>query len=169
VELQVGEFQDEFLQRLGGWLWRDGHFRREPFAHRNEDRIHRRLDPAGGAAHGNVNRLMAEQFFEDAELGAVEREHKDREIFPAALLLHRECVLQFLADPLGLQRIRADHNRHGRRVFNSLLDFRQKRIACAQLARINPDLLLKVGERPAEFAHERVVQRAVGDEEFRHG
>ena len=33
---------------------------------------------------------MAEQFFEDAEFGAVEREHRDRELVPAALLLHVE-------------------------------------------------------------------------------
>jgi len=100
VELQVGEFQDEFLQRPSGWLWRDGHFRREPLAHRDENRIHRRLDTTGGAAHGNVERFLVEQTFKDPEFRAVERKQEDPKLVPTALLLYVERVPQFLADPL---------------------------------------------------------------------
>ena len=38
-----------------------------------------------------------------------------------------------------------------------MLNLRPKRIATAQLARIDPTFLADVGEDNAEFAHERVV------------
>ena len=99
VELQVGELEDELFQRLGLRLRSDGHVGREPFAHCDEDRIQRRVDPARAAAHGNVNRFLAEEFFQHAELGAVKRERDDRELVLAALFLHIQRVAQFLADP----------------------------------------------------------------------
>lgn len=40
--------------------------------------------------------------------------------------------------------------------------------AGAQLSRIDPYLLPKVGERAPKLAHERVVLRTVGDEELAH-
>ena len=85
VELQVGEFEDEFLQRLGLGLRSGGNVRRKPLAHRDEDRVHRRLDAARVAAHGDVDRLLAEELLQHAELGAVERERDDRELVLAAL------------------------------------------------------------------------------------
>jgi hypothetical protein len=50
VELQVGEFEDQFLQRLGLRLRSGSNISGIAFAERNEDRIHRRLDAARVAA-----------------------------------------------------------------------------------------------------------------------
>ena len=103
VELQVGEFEHQFLQRLGLGLRRGRHVGGEPLAQGDEDRVHRRLDAARVAAHGDVNRFLAEELLQHAELGAVQRERDDRELVLAALFLHEERVAQFLADPFRLQ------------------------------------------------------------------
>jgi len=50
-----------------------------------------------------------------------------------------------------------------------IIKLNQCRIAAAQLARIDPHILAVIGEHCAEVAHERVVLRAVGDEERGHG
>ncbi|MEI2781737.1 MAG: hypothetical protein V9H25_10940 [Candidatus Competibacter sp.] len=85
-KLQVGEFENEFLQRLGPGLRRGRHVGGEPLAHGDEDRVHRRFDAARVAAHGDVNRLLAEELLQHAELGAVQRQRNDRELILAALL-----------------------------------------------------------------------------------
>ena len=168
VEFQVGELKDEFLQRLGLGLGRGSDVGGIAIAQRDEDRVHRRLDAARVAGHGDVDRFLAEELFQHAELGAVQRERDDGELVLAAFFAQFERVAQFHADPFRLQRIRADHDREGRRGFDGPLDFHPERIAAAQLARIDPAGLAVIGERRAEFAHEAVVLRAVGDEEFAH-
>ncbi len=134
VELQVGEFEDQFLQRLGlglrggrdvGWF---------PQPQRDQDRVDRRLDPARAAAHGEVKRLLAEELLQHAELGAVQRQRDDRELVFAALFPHEERVAQFLANPFGLQRIGADHDSVGRGRVDGFLDLQPERLAAAQLA-----------------------------------
>ena len=169
VELEVGELEHELFERLGLGLRRGRNVRREPLAQGDEDRIHRRLDAARVAADGDVNRLLAEELLQHAELGVVQRQRDDRELVLAALFPHQECVAQFLANPFRLQRVGADDDRISRGLIDGFLDFRPQRIAAAQLARIDPPLLSVIGERRAEIAHERVVLRAVGDEEFGHG
>ena len=160
VELQVGELEDELFQRLGLRLRGDGHVGREPLPHCDEDRIQCRVDPTGVAAHGNVNRLLPEEFFQHPELGAVQGQRDYRKLVPPTLfppkkerqkpmqeiqatppLLHCECIAQLFAYPLRLQRRRADHDRVGRRLLDGSLNLRPKQITAAQLARIDPSIL----------------------------
>ena len=71
---------------------------------------------------------------------------------------------------LGLSLGQRTADRDGRRVFNGLLDFRPQRVAAAQLARIDPHFLLQVGERPTEFADERMQKgkKSIGRTGFGH-
>lgn len=80
VELQVGELEHEFLDRLGLGLGRGRDVSGIAFAERNEDRIHRGFDAARIAAHRDVHRLLAEEFLQHAELSAIQRERDDREL-----------------------------------------------------------------------------------------
>jgi hypothetical protein len=169
LKLQVGQFENEFLQRLGLRLRLRGHIGGQPLAHGDQDCVHRRFDAARVAAHREVNRLLAEELPQHAELGAVQRERDDGEDVFAALFPDAERVAQFLADPSRLQRIRADHDRVGRGGVDGFLDLQPQRIATAQLAGIDPARLAVIGERRAQFSHEGVVLRAVGDEELGHG
>jgi hypothetical protein len=89
MEFQVGEFEDQFLQRLGVGLSDRGNIRGESLPRGNQDRIHRRLDSARVAAHGDVDRFLAEEFFQHAELRAVQRERNDWELVLAALVPQR--------------------------------------------------------------------------------
>jgi hypothetical protein len=79
-------------------------------------------------------------------------------LLPAALLTKLERVAQLPAHPLRLQRSRAHHHGKGRGGFDRLLNLRPKRIAAAQLARIDPAFLAVVGQEGAEVAHERIVR-----------
>ena len=57
----------------------------------------------------------------------------------------------------------------GEVAVDGLLYFRPERITTTtQLARIDSAILPAIGERRAEIAHERIVLRAVGDEESVH-
>ncbi len=168
LELQVGQLEHQVLQGLGLRLRSRRNVRREPLAQGHEDCVERRLDSASVAAHGNVDRFLAEELLQHAEPGAVQRQRNDRKLVAAPKLLYVDRVTQLLADPFGLQRIRADHDGVGRRFFDGLLNFLPQPIATAQLAGIDPHVLAKIGERPLEIAHEAVVPRAVGDEQLAH-
>jgi hypothetical protein len=98
IELQVGELEHELFQRLCLRLRFGGNVRGEPFAQCDEDRVQCRVDPARVAAQGNVNRLLAEERLELAELRPVQRKRDDRKPVPAALFLHLERVAQLLGD-----------------------------------------------------------------------
>ena len=158
LELEVGEFEHELLQRLGLRLRQDGHVGGIALAQGHEDWIDRRLNAAGITAERDVNRLLAEEFLQHPEPGAIEGKRNNGELLPAALLAKLERVAQLLAHPLRLQRSRAHHHGKGRRGFDRLLNLRPKRIATAQLARIDPAFLAVIGQRGAEIAHERVVR-----------
>lgn len=168
MELQVGELEHELFQRLGLRLRCEANIRGEPFAECDENRVQSRVDAAGGAAHGNVNRFLAEELFQHAELRAIQGKGDDGERIPPTLFLHVERMAQLLADPLGLERVRADHDRVGRRALNGLLNFRPKRIPAAQLARIDPHVLIEVAEGLLQVTHEAVVARAVRKKEAGH-
>ena len=157
MELQIGQFEDEFLQWLGLGLWFGGHIRTEPLAQRDQDRIHGGLDAARAAAHGDVKRFFAEELLQHTELSAIQRERDDRELVLAGFLPLVKRVAQLLTHPLGLQSVRADHDRVGRRTLDGFLDFGPQRIAAAQFARIDPTVLSVVGQRRPEIANERVV------------
>ena len=158
LELEVGECEHELLQRLGLRLRQGGHVGGIPLAQGHEDWIDRRLNAAGITAERDVERLLAEEFLQHPGPGAIERQREDREVVHAALLAKLERVAQLLTHPARLQRSRAHHHRKGRRGFNRLLNLRPKRIAAAQLARIDPAFLAVVGEGGAEVAQERVVR-----------
>src|SRR4051794_22898243 len=65
--------------------------------------------------------------------------------------------------------MRADYDRKRRRRLDRLVDLREQRNAAAQFARINPHVLLEIGEGPPKFADERIVARTVRNEERAHG
>jgi hypothetical protein len=178
LELQVAQFEDEFLQRLGPGLRRGSDVGRQAPAKGDEDRVHRGVDTdaaaASVAADGDVDRLLIEKRFQYTELGVIERQRDDREavlaaVVPGTLFLHRQRVAQLLADPFRLQGVGADQHGVGRRAVDRLFYFRPQRVAAAQLARIDPSWLAVVGKRGTQFADEGVVRGAVGDEEFAHG
>jgi hypothetical protein len=94
LESEFAELQDQLLQWLGlglglGCAVGRG---RQPFAHGHQDGIHGPLDAAGIAGDGNVDRLLAEEVFQHAQLGAVQRKRDDGEFFLTALLLHPKGV-----------------------------------------------------------------------------
>jgi hypothetical protein len=86
----------------------------------------------------------------------------------AASLPKLQRADQLFADPLGLQPVRADHDGEGRRFLDRPLDLGPQRIAAAKLARVDPAVPPEIVERGAEIAHERVVLRAVRDEDLAH-
>src|SRR6185436_14126993 len=119
-------------------------------------------------AHGNVDRLLAEELFQHAEFCVVQRERDDRILVPAALFLHVERMAQLLADPLRLQPIRTDHDSVCRRVLNRLLYLLPERITTAKFTRVDPHVLTEIAERLLEIAHKAVVSRAVRNKELAH-
>lgn len=131
AEFQVGQLEREFFQRLGFGLGRGSDVGGITFAERDEDCVHRRLDAARVAGHGDVDRLLAEELLQHAEFGAAQRQRDDRILVLAAFVPQSERVAQLLADPLRLQRIRADHDGEGRCGLDGLLDLQPERIAAA--------------------------------------
>ena len=69
---QVGEFENEVLQRIGRGLRARSNVAGFPPSQRDENRMHGRLGAASGAADGYVSRLRAKDLLENAELGAIE-------------------------------------------------------------------------------------------------
>jgi hypothetical protein len=160
--------EHELLERLGFRLLGGPGVGGKPFAECGEDRVQGLVDPSRGAADRNVRGLPAEDHFQDAELRAVQRQRDDPVLVSAALPPHVQRMLQLLTDPAGLQRAGADHHRILRRALDGGLDLRPERIATAQLARVDPRVLIVVREGLAELAHEGVVLRAVRNEDLAH-
>ncbi|KFB74674.1 MAG: hypothetical protein AW06_004400 [Candidatus Accumulibacter cognatus] len=117
------------------------------------------------AGDGNMDRLLVEQRFESAERRAVEEQRHDREVRrAAALFLHGERVFEFLADPRRVFRARRDEHQYARRVLDRGADRRFERVATAELARVDRQLRVQLGERPAQAADDAIVAAAVRDE-----
>nr|VFK48352.1 MAG: hypothetical protein BECKTC1821D_GA0114238_105910 [Candidatus Kentron sp. TC]VFK55630.1 MAG: hypothetical protein BECKTC1821F_GA0114240_100761 [Candidatus Kentron sp. TC] len=85
-EFQVGEFEDEFLNGFGFGPGSGGDVQREPLAEGDEKRIDGRFDAARIAGDGDGVRLVAEDFPECAEPGAIQQERDDRESVPDSSL-----------------------------------------------------------------------------------
>jgi hypothetical protein len=68
---QVCEFENEFLEGTGPRLQARSDFAVLPPTQRDENRIHRRLGAAGGAADGYVKRFRAKEPLENAELDTI--------------------------------------------------------------------------------------------------
>jgi hypothetical protein len=169
VEIEIAEFENQFFKRFGLGLRHGSNIGRKTLAQGHEDRVNRRFDATRIAGHGDVDRFLLEELFQDAELGAVQRKGDNRVLLFATLLLDLQRVAEFLADPFGLQRGRTNHNGVGRGVFDGLLDFGPQRIAAVEFAGVDPDVLLVVAELLLQLADLVVVDRAVREEHCSHG
>ncbi len=157
VEFEIGEFEDEFLQRLGFGLGRRFRIGRQPLAHRDKDRIQRRLDPARSTSDRDIERLAVEELLQHAELRFIERKRDDGVFLAPALFLHFQREPKLFSDPLRLQRIGTDDHGKGRRFVDRFPDVGIEQPARKQLPRIDPRLHAVIAERLLERAHEVVV------------
>ncbi len=126
-----------------------------------------------GAGDRDVDRCFVEQGLERAERRAVEEQRDDREVLGAAALpLHGQRVLQFLADPRRAVRLRRDEHQHAGRAVDRGADRRFERVAAVEGARVDREGSVELGERDAQLADDGVVAAAVreevGDRRGRH-
>nr|WP_295384352.1 hypothetical protein [uncultured Thiodictyon sp.] len=166
---QVGEFQHQFLDRLGRRLRGRRHVGREAAAQGGQDGVECRVDAAGCTADRDIGGFGTEDLFQDPEPGAVERERDDRVVGRAAVALDLECMGQLVAHPLGLQGGGAHQDRIGRRRVDCLLDHGPQQVAAAQFAGVDPEVFAQIGERLLEAADQGIVGGAVGEKERRLG
>ncbi|KFB76200.1 MAG: hypothetical protein AW06_002622 [Candidatus Accumulibacter cognatus] len=114
-DARVAEFEQQFFDRFGRRLRLRRGVDRQPPAQGDEEGVRRGV--GRGAGDGDVDRRFVEQGLERAERRAVEEQRDDRErVGAAALPLHGERVLQFLADPTGLMGARRDEDENAGRA-----------------------------------------------------
>lgn len=168
-EAQVAELQDQLLHRRRCRLGLDGRIGREPSTQGNKDGADRGIEPAGNSGDGDVDGLLVEDRLQHAELGGVEGEGDYRELVPAALLLNCEGMGQLFADPLRLQGGGVDQDGVGTGLVDGRLNRGPKRIAAAQLARVDPDRLAQLGEGLVQQRNNGIIGAGVGQKEVAHG
>lgn len=132
-EVRIRQLQHKFFlrpcRRCRGRKLVRGQFH----AQRCLDHRNRGLDSARFRANGDVKRFVFEELSQDSELRIVEAQRNDREFGSGflALALDLERVLEFRADPFGLQRRRTNEQREGVGSFNRLLQFVRQNLAAA--------------------------------------
>ncbi len=90
--------------------------------------VHRQGDSFAGEEGAQGGRLYPRQ-----------QQGNDGELLDAPFPLHAAGVIHLVMDPLGVEAVLADHDQHGARLANRLLDFGRELVAAAQVAGVGPD------------------------------